>query len=123
MLEVKELSVEIAGVQVLRELGFSLRAGVCTVLIGRNGAGKTTTLRAIMGLLPRQKGSIYLDGKPVHDLPSHARAELGIGYSPEDRRLIGEFSIEDNILLPALALNMSAGERKRRLEEVWGWSY
>lgn len=119
MLEVKELSVEIAGVQVLRELGFSLRAGVCTVLIGRNGAGKTTTLRAIMGLLPRQKGTIYLDGKPVHDLPSHARAELGIGYSPEDRRLIGEFSIEDNILLPALALNMSAGERKRRLEEVY----
>ncbi|SFI08956.1 ATP-binding cassette domain-containing protein [Albimonas pacifica] len=121
MLVVENLSVEIAGVKVLRSLGFELKAGVRSVLIGRNGAGKTTTLRAIMGLLPREGGKVTLDGREIQDLPSHERARLGIGYAPEDRRLIAGFSIEDNILLPALALDLPAAERKRRLEEVYAF--
>ncbi len=121
MLVVENLSVEIAGVKVLRNLGFELKAGVRSVLIGRNGAGKTTTLRAIMGLLPREGGRVTLDGREIQDLPSHERARLGIGYAPEDRRLIAGFSIEDNILLPALALDLPAPERRRRLEEVYAF--
>lgn len=119
MLKVENLSVEIAGVQVLRSLRLELAAGLCTVLIGRNGAGKTTTLRAIMGLIERKSGTITLEGREIQDMPSHDRARLGIGYAPEDRRLIGNFTVEDNILLPALAIRLSSAERKRRLEEVY----
>ncbi|TPW30164.1 ATP-binding cassette domain-containing protein [Martelella alba] len=121
MLQVENLSVEIAGVQVLRSVKLELTAGLCTVLIGRNGAGKTTTLRAIMGLIERTGGTIRLEGREIQDMPSHDRARLGIGYAPEDRRLIGNFTVEDNILLPALAIKMPAAERKRRLEEVYAF--
>ena len=119
MLKVEKLSVEIAGVQVLRDLKLELSAGLCTVLIGRNGAGKTTTLRAIMGLIERKSGTITLEGREIQNIPSHERAKIGIGYAPEDRRLIGGFSVEDNILLPALAIKLPASERKRRLHQVY----
>jgi branched-chain amino acid transport system ATP-binding protein len=55
----------------------------------------------------------------LHRLPAHARAGQGVGYAPEDRRLIPAFNVEENILLPALAVNMPAPERARRLAEVY----
>lgn len=119
MLELRDVNVAIAGVRVLRDVNLSLRPGICTVLIGRNGAGKTTTLRAIMGLVPLVSGAITLEGEALHVRPSYARAGLGLGYAPEDRRLISGFTIEENLLLPALALNLDAAERKRRLDEVY----
>ncbi|WP_114965011.1 ABC transporter ATP-binding protein [Alkalilacustris brevis] len=119
MLELRDVNVAIAGVRVLRDVSLSLRPGICTVLIGRNGAGKTTTLRAIMGLVPIKTGAVTLEGLPLHEQPSYARAGLGLGYAPEDRRLISGFTIEENLLLPALALNLDAAERQRRLDEVY----
>ncbi|MBT0781258.1 ATP-binding cassette domain-containing protein [Paracoccus sp. pheM1] len=119
MLTVRNLKVEIAGVEVLRDVGFSLAAGKATVMVGRNGAGKTTTLRAIMGLLPWKAGSVRIDGTELGPLPGHARAGLGIGYAPEDRRLIADFTVEENILVPALVRRMSAAERTHRLDEVY----
>lgn len=119
MLKLNDVEVEIEGVQVLRNLNFSLSPGKTTVMIGRNGAGKTTTLRTIMGLLPQARGKITLGSEPIESLPAYKRAFLGIGYSPEDRRLIPHFSVEDNILLPCLALKMSPQEQKDKLEEVY----
>lgn len=119
MLSVEHLKVQIAGVEVLRNVSFRLETGKATVLIGRNGAGKTTTLRAIMGLLPWKGGTIRVGETDIGALPAYARAGLGIGYAPEDRRLIGDFTVEENILVPALALNMAPAERRRRLDEVY----
>lgn len=119
MLTVKNLKVEIAGVEVLRNVGFTLEAGKATVMVGRNGAGKTTTVRAIMGLLPWKGGSVSIDGTELGPLPGYARAGLGIGYAPEDRRLIADFTVEENILVPALVMRMSAEEKKRRLDEIY----
>ncbi|MDK3018853.1 ATP-binding cassette domain-containing protein [Pseudodonghicola flavimaris] len=119
MLTVDKLNVEIEGTRVLRDLSLSLRSGVCTVLIGRNGAGKTTTLRSIMGLIPRISGTVVLEGREIQDLPANRRAGMGIGYAPEDRRLIPDFSIEENILLPTLALKLPAEERRERLNQVF----
>ncbi len=119
MLKLRDVNVAIAGVRVLRDVSFTLRPGICTVLIGRNGAGKTTTLRAIMGLVPLTGGAITLEGEALHTQPSYARARLGVGYAPEDRRLISEFSVEENLLLPALAMKLDAAERRRRLDEVY----
>lgn len=119
MLTVSSLDVSLAGAKILRDVTFSLKPGVTTILIGRNGAGKTTLLRAIMGLVPADSGSIVLDGKDILPLAAFARAPAGIGYAPEDRRLIPEFSVEDNILLPGQALKLSRAEIKRRLEKVY----
>ncbi|MFV0492290.1 MAG: ATP-binding cassette domain-containing protein [Pseudorhodobacter sp.] len=120
MLTVEKLNVEIEGVEVLRDVSFVLDAGRATVMVGRNGAGKTTTLRAIMGLLPWKSGSVRIDGTELGNLPGYGRAPLGIGYAPEDRRLIPEFTVEENILVPALVRKMTAGEKKRRLDEIYG---
>lgn len=72
-----------------------------------------------MGLLPVEGGSVRLDGEEIGTTPAYRRAAQGIGYAPEDRRLVPEFSVEDNILLPALALALPGPERKRRLDEVY----
>ena len=69
-------------------------------LVGRNGAGKTSFMRAVMGHLPATAGSIVFDGQPLASQPRHARARLGIGYMPEDRGLVPELTVEENILLP-----------------------
>jgi branched-chain amino acid transport system ATP-binding protein len=104
---------------VLRNVSFTVMPSRTTVLIGRNGAGKTTTLRSIMGLLPLDGGRVLLDDLDLATAPSHHRAGLGIGYAPEDRRLIAEFSVEENLLLPAIALRLPADERRRRLAEIY----
>jgi len=64
-------------------------------------------------------GRILLDDLDLATVPSYQRAGLGIGYAPEDRRLIPAFSVEENLLLPAIALNFPADERKRRLSEIY----
>ena len=103
MLEIDHLHVSIQSAQVLRGLSLSLEKGQMIGLIGRNGAGKTTTLRAIMGHLPIGSGTIHFDGHDLSRLPPHKRAGAGIGYMPEDRGLVPELSVEENILVPLWA--------------------
>jgi branched-chain amino acid transport system ATP-binding protein len=119
MLRMRSVRVSLAGVVVLRDVSIDLAPGKTTVLVGRNGAGKTTTLRTIMGLLPVEAGSLGLDDIDLTKLASHRRAHLGIGYAPEDRRLIPAFSVEENLLLPALALGWPVPIRRQRLAAVY----
>ena len=119
MLRLDHVSAGIDQHIVLRNVSFTVMPSRTTVLIGRNGAGKTTTLRSIMGLLSLNGGRILLGDLDLATVPSHQRAGLGIGYAPEDRRLISEFSVEENLLLPAIALHLPADERKRRLAEIY----
>jgi ABC-type branched-subunit amino acid transport system ATPase component len=119
MLRLDQVRAGIEQHLVLRNVSFTIMPSRTTVLIGRNGAGKTTTLRSIMGLLPLDGGRISLDDLDLATAPSYQRASLGIGYAPEDRRLIAEFSVEDNLLLPAIAMSLPVAERKRRLAEIY----
>ena len=96
----------------LRSVSCEIVEKKTTVLIGRNGAGKTTTLRAIMGLLKLDGGAIHLDTDDLVQSPAHHRAFAGIGYAPEDRRLVPELSVEENIKLPGLALKLNKAEAK-----------
>lgn len=107
MLEIDRLQVSIQSVEVLRGLSLTVGAGRMVGLIGRNGAGKTTTLRAIMGHLPLVAGTIHFEGQDLSRLPPHARAGLGIGYMPEDRGLVPELSVEENILVPLWATSVA----------------
>jgi branched-chain amino acid transport system ATP-binding protein len=100
MIALQDVRVAIQNVEVLR--GFTLRVepGKMVGLIGRNGAGKTTVMRTIMGHLPLLGGSVALDGQDMGRTPPHARAARGIGYMPEDRGLVPELTVEENICLP-----------------------
>ena len=118
MIELQSARVAIADVEVLRGFSIQLPTGGMVGLIGRNGAGKTTVMRTIMGHLPLIEGRLTFDGKDLTVLPSHARAAMGIGYMPEDRGLVPELTVEENICLPLWAqpsLNL-----KERLAFVYG---
>lgn len=119
MLNLDKVQVSIEGIRVLRSVSCEIVEKKTTVLIGRNGAGKTTTLRAIMGLLKLDSGVILLDDVDLVQSPAHHRAFAGIGYAPEDRRLVVELNVEENIKLPGLALKLNKAEAKRRLDEVY----
>ncbi len=112
MLEIEALSVDIAGAQVLSDVTLSAPEGSFAGLIGRNGAGKTTLMRAIMGLVPAKSGSIRIFGEDLRALPPQARAGLGIGYMPEDRRLVPELTVEENILVPGWATRDAEAENR-----------
>ncbi len=118
MLDLQNLSVAIAGIPILRGIGFSIGEGETVAYVGRNGAGKTTTLRAIMGAVAAT-GTIRLAGEAIDRVPAHERPALGIGWAPEDRRLFSAFTVTENILLPARVAKLSAAERDRRLERVY----
>jgi len=105
MLHVENIDIFIGKHQVLREISIDVKKGNLTGLIGRNGAGKTTFMRGIMGILPVKKGKIFINDIDVTDKGAHVRAFLNVGYMPEDRRLIPELTVEENILLPLFAKN------------------
>jgi branched-chain amino acid transport system ATP-binding protein len=106
MLKIAGLNVSIGAVAVVRDVSLELGAGEMCGLIGRNGAGKTTLMRALMGALPAS-GAVDLAGIDLLQLPAHRRIAHGIGYMPEDRRLVPEFTVEQNIRLPSWAAKLS----------------
>jgi branched-chain amino acid transport system ATP-binding protein len=118
MLEISGLSVDIAGSTVVTDAALSVKEGSFVGLVGRNGAGKTTLMRSIMGLLPVRAGEILFRGDDLLLRAARNRAALGIGYMPEDRRLIAELTVEENVLIPAWA--QGDRETSQRLEFVLG---
>jgi len=119
MVKLEGLDVAIGAVGILRNVNMELPSGKFTGLIGRNGAGKTTLMRAIMGILKPRNGSIHFDGATLDTLPTHLRARAGIGYMPEDRRLVPNLSVEENVLMPAWAGGLpDAPARLARIYEM-----
>jgi len=117
VLKVENLSVSIAAMRILREVSLEVPSGSMIGLIGRNGAGKTTLMKALMGLLKASGGAVRFESRELLSVPTHARARLGIGYMPEDRRLIPDLTVEENILVPAWATSEPAANE--RLEKVY----
>src|ERR1700756_1002748 len=105
MLNVRRINVAIGPAPIVREASLEVLEGQMCGLIGRNGAGKTTLMRALMGAVAAT-GAAELDYVDLIPLPAHRRLAHGIGYMPEDRRLVPEFTVEENILLPSWAMRM-----------------
>jgi branched-chain amino acid transport system ATP-binding protein len=99
MLKIENLGVSIGPIPIIRNASLQVGEGQMCGLIGRNGAGKTTLLRALMGAIPAI-GTMQFEHIDLLALPAHRRAAHGIGYMPEDRRLVPEFTVAENILLP-----------------------
>jgi branched-chain amino acid transport system ATP-binding protein len=115
-LAIEALEVAIGATPIIRGAQLAVAPGSVCGLIGRNGAGKTTLLRAVMGVLPVRAGRIRFDGRDITAAPAFFRARAGIGYMPEDRKLVPDFSVSDNILLPVWA----AGSDASRLDWIYG---
>ncbi len=112
LLEASDLSVSIQSMQALRGFSIAVPQGAMIGIVGRNGAGKTTLMRTIMGHLPLVAGRVTFEGQDLAGVPRHGRAPLGIGYMPEDRQLVPELTVEENILLPVwVSKTLKAEER------------
>ena len=118
MLRLEDVSVDLAGVKVLRHVSAQLRAGTTVAVVGRNGAGKTTLLRTVMGLVRARAGRIRFGEDDLLLKPAHRRAALGIGYAPEDRVIFPTLSVEENLRLPCEVLRLRAAEVSERLAAV-----
>ena len=116
MLRVENLSVAIGPVAIVRDASLEVCDRAMCGLIGRNGAGKTTLLRGLMGAVAAS-GKADLDGVDLIGLPSHRRLAHGVGYMPEDRRLVPEFTVEDNIRLPSWT--MAINDVEKRIEWIF----
>ena len=117
MLRISNLDVSIQSIDILRGVDMSLEKGQMAGLVGRNGAGKTTFIKSIMGLLKPSAGTLEFDGRDLKTVPVHERNQLGIGYMPEDRRLIPNLTVEENVLLPMWASR--APDSAERLQYVY----
>ncbi len=116
MLTVRNVDLSIQRIPILSDISLDIKTGTTVGLVGRNGAGKTTVMRAIMGILPITAGSVLVEHQELHSQPSHHRAHLGIGYLPEDRRLVPHFTVEDNIMVSLWA---TGNEDRTRLKWVY----
>ena len=117
MLDVADLRVTIKGSEVLRNVTLHVPEGFFAVLVGRNGAGKTTLMRTLIGLQRAQSGRISIGHEDTTHAPAHIHAARGVGYMPEDRRLIPHWTVEQNILLPLWVSRDSKADQA--LEDVY----
>lgn len=112
MLNVQNLDVNIGPTPILRGISVEIPAGTMCGLIGRNGAGKTTFMRAIMGALPSVGGRVEFDGQDLAGVQPHRRVHLGMGFMPEDRRLVPDLTAEENILLPVWTTKRTDADKR-----------
>ena len=118
MLKVDRLDASIGPTPILRAIELVVPAGSMCGLIGRNGAGKTTVMRTIMGLLKATAGCVEFEGQDLVPMDGHRRAHLGIGYMPEDRRLVPQLTTEENIMVPVWATHLE--HPQQRLRWIYG---
>ncbi|WP_121823124.1 ABC transporter ATP-binding protein [Halostella salina] len=101
MLSVDGIDTHYGESHVLFDVSLSVGRGEVVALVGRNGAGKTTTLRSIMCLTPVTSGEITKDGEPIHGLEPHGVRKRGVSWVPEERRVFGDLTVEENLRLAA----------------------
>jgi branched-chain amino acid transport system ATP-binding protein len=100
VLTVRALAAFYGKAQALFDVDLEVAAGEVVALIGRNGAGKSTLLKSMIGLVTT-RGTVEFDGRPIGALPPHARARLGLGYVPEDRRIFADLTVRENLRVGA----------------------
>ena len=116
MLELRDVHAVYGRSHVLHGVTLTARDGEVVSLLGRNGAGKSTTLKAVVGLVEVTRGDIALDGRPLRGLPTHAISRAGIGWVPEDRRIFGDLTVRENLMVGEAG---AAGARAWALDRIF----
>jgi branched-chain amino acid transport system ATP-binding protein len=114
LLEVDGLNSYYGDSHILFDVALRVGRNEVVALLGRNGAGKSTTLKSLIGLVRPRAGRIVLDGTPIAGLPPHAIAERGLQLVPEERRIFGSLTVEENLVLAGLT-----AKSRWPLERVW----
>jgi branched-chain amino acid transport system ATP-binding protein len=96
-LAVESLNAWYGAAQILYDLSFTIGRGEVVALMGRNGAGKSTTIKTIMGLIGRRSGAVRFHGRNIAGLKAFEIARLGIGFTPEDRRIFSDLTVLENL--------------------------
>lgn len=120
MLKVNNINVFYGAIHAIHDLSLEVNDGEIVTLIGANGAGKTSTLRAISGLNTIKSGEITYDGKLMSNLGAHKIVSHGISQVPEGRRVFGDQTVEENLLLGAYLVKNKA-EIKESMEKIFSW--
>lgn len=119
MLRLTNVSVNLGGFQIIKDVSMEIAAGECVALLGSNGAGKSTLFRAIVGLLKVSEGTIEFKGEPIHRVPAEKIVAKGIALCPEGRFLFPNLSVYKNLLLGAYTRKCSAREIQESIEEKY----
>ena len=119
VLEIKNIYKKYSGRVVVEDASFFVQSGEVVGLIGPNGAGKTTCFYIACGLVKADKGQVFINQHDISKTPMHKRAQMGIGYLPQEPSIFRKLSVEDNIM--ALLENndkLNKNQKKHRLEEL-----
>jgi len=106
--------------RVVDEIGISVTQGEIVGLLGPNGAGKTTTFYMLVGLIPPDRGQVFLDEEELTDVPMYRRARMGVGYLAQEPSVFRKLTVEQNVKAILETLRLSKGEEAARLEELLG---
>jgi len=119
MLKVEKIEVRYNGVPVIHDVSFHVNEGELISIIGSNGSGKTTLLKTVAGTLHPTKGSIEFENEDISRSSTVEIVRKGITYVPEERRIFGPLSVEENLELGAYILN-DKEETEKHLDYVYG---
>ena len=118
LLSIHDLEVSYGAVQVLFGVNLEVRAGEIVSIIGPNGAGKSTVIKAVIGLVEVQGGSVEFDGRDITNLPAHVVPSLGVTYVPQGRIVFAQMTVTDNLEMGAF-LQRDPRKRREAVEAVF----
>jgi len=117
-LKAENLSKIIKKTQIIHDFSLEVKSGEIVGLLGPNGAGKTTTFYMVCGLVEASSGKIYFDNIDISKEPLHKRAEIGIGYLPQESSIFKDLSVEDNLMIAGEIAIKNEKERETKIEEL-----
>ena len=112
LLAVSNIETYYGPIMALRGVSFTVPAGAIVTILGANGAGKTTILKTVSGVMDPQKGSVTLEGRPIHGLDPDRVARLGLSHVPEGREVFPFLSVRENLRMGAYARRDADGVAK-----------
>ena len=119
MLEITDLHIYYGAIRALEGVTLRVDKGEIVTMIGANGAGKTTTIRSISGLVKPKTGTITFEGKPIHKMPPHEILKIGVGQSPEGRRVFANMTVHENLELGAYTILSDRKRVKQGIERAF----
>jgi lipopolysaccharide export system ATP-binding protein len=117
-LQAKNLAKTIKKTKIVHDISLYVKSKEIVGLLGPNGAGKTTSFYMVCGLTDATEGQVFLDGEEVTKLPLSARAQMGIGYLPQESSIFKDLTVEENLLMAAEALDLKKETVQPRIEKL-----